>query len=427
MSKLENQKLIGWIVCLSGCAFYLAMYFVRVSPGVMGDILFKEFNASASALGLLSGYFYYSYIFMQIPVGILVDKFGVRKLLSAATLIFAVSCFMFGKMSTMEVGYIARFIMGFAAAFAFVGTLKLVTLYLPKQFAVIGGLAQGLGMAGAVIGNAPLVYIFEAIGWRTAFFVFGCGFIVLSIIMFTLIRDKPTLTLVSKDDNKSWSSIWKGIVTVYKNPQIYVNCLYVGLIYAPIEVFGEQWGSMFASINGDLPLEKAAFQISFIFIGMAIGCPLMGWISDKVQSRVKVMRYTALACTVIMSAILYSKRIDVNFGYLGMIVLMFLYGICSAGLIPAFAVSTETSPQKVSGLAISITNMSGALIGAIIIPVIGHFIDLMASTHAVADAVGMSRYNLGDLQIAFMVLPLCNLGCVIATFFIKETFGTQRK
>lgn len=412
----QKSSLIGIVAWVLASSFFLTEYFVRVSVGVLSPHLINEFHVDAAAVGLLSAYFYYSYVAMQIPVGIMVDRLGARNLLSIATVIFGMACILFSHMHLLSQGYLSRFIMGFVGAFAFVGTLKLITEYFPpSKFALLSGITQGGGMVGAIIGAAPMAYLFGRFGWRMSFLYFGLLFIALGIAMYIFIRNDDKLATKTPSQP---NSLLTDLKIILSSSQTWLNCLFIGLMYAPTEVFGEEWGTMFLKNSSHLSLVDAALKSSFIFIGMAIGCPLIGYISDKLQNRIKVMRFCSVACGVLITIIIYHYML----GHLPFYVtcgILFVYGIFNSAIIPSYAVATEIHPRNLSGAALGITNMATVAIGAIFIPLIGHIMDCMVLKSN--NIISATSYTSHDFQIAFCLLPICFMLCFLLTFFIKET------
>lgn len=411
----KNVSIIGWIAWGLASSFFLTEYFIRVSVGVLSPHLINEFHVNATAVGLLSAYFYYAYVTMQIPVGILVDRLGARNLLSTATVVFGLACILFSRMDTMDIGYISRFIMGLVGAFAFVGTLKLITEYFPPQkFALLSGLTQGGGMIGAIIGAAPMAYLFGKFGWRISFASFGTLFLILGVAMFIFIRNDGKLETPIKHQK---NSIWSDLKIILSSGQTWLNCLFIGLMYAPTEVFGEEWGTMFFKTSSHLTLVEAAFKASFIFIGMAIGCPLIGYVSDRLKNRVKVMRVCSVVCTILITIVIYHYQLR-HLPFNVMCGILFLYGIFNSAIIPSYAVATEIHPRNLSGVSLGITNMTTVAIGAIFIPLIGYIMDFLVAGH---EAITEASYTSANFQTAFILLPVCFIACFILTFFIKET------
>lgn len=414
------NRILPWIIWGLGTLFFFAEYFVRVSTGVMSPLLMEELHVKAAAVGTLSAFFYYSYIGMQIPVGVLVDKLGAKFLLVITTFIFGIACILFSTISTIWTGCIYRFIMGFTGAFAFVGTLKLITVYFEsRQFALLAGITQGFGMLGAVIGTAPISYLFHVYGWRNTIFFIAFIFIAISIALVLFVKEIHPQKHNSHIPTAKKSSLWQDIKSLIKVRGIFFNCLFIGLMYAPTTTFGEQWGALFMSTSLNISVTQGSLMIGFIFIGMAIGCPLIGFISDHLQSRVKVMRFCSLACFILIILIIYPNQLGFypsNYTYY---ILMFLYGIFNSAIVPSYALSSELVSRKISGIALGLTNMASVIIGSLLIPLVGLIIDNIKPIHP-----HIAIINSHTFHIAFILLPLCFILCCGLTYFIKDAKTT---
>src|SRR5687768_6752451 len=157
-----------WLIWGLGAAFFFAEYVARVAPSVMVPELMKSFNVDAMAIGSLSAFFSYAYVSMQIPVGILVDRYGPHRLLTVMCIVCGLGCFLFAAASNIISANLGRFLMGFGASFAFVGSLKLAVLWFPaNRFGLLAGLTQAVGMVGAAIGQAPISLVVAHLGWQT--------------------------------------------------------------------------------------------------------------------------------------------------------------------------------------------------------------------------------------------------------------------
>lgn len=157
MQKNKKLQWFPWLVCMLGALFYCYEYYLRIAPSVMTADLMRAFAISAAALGNLTAFYYYAYTPMQLPVGILMDRYGPRRLLVIAVLCCALGSYLFTQTSHIGIAQLGRFLVGFGSAFAFVGVLKLSALWLaPERFAFMSGFATTLGMLGAVIGDISL-------------------------------------------------------------------------------------------------------------------------------------------------------------------------------------------------------------------------------------------------------------------------------
>lgn len=415
------QKFLPYLIWLLGAAFFLVDYVLRVAPSVLTPTLMREFNVNALAVGGFSGFFYYSYISMQIPVGILVDRFGPRRLLIMSTLVCALSAFMFASMHNLIFGYLSRFILGFGAAFAFVGTLKLISLWFKEaHFALLAGITQALGMIGATLGQGPMATVYQVFGWRAGMYGLAIFFVVLSLLIAIFVRDKNHNInhhdIGSHHDVKVWASINK----VIRNSQTWLNCFYIGLLYAPGACFGEQWGASFLSVSQNISINAAGHETGFWFIGLAIGCPVLGLISDRIKRRLVVMRTCVLACLLLLGIVVYGNYLPFH-QYLNpslYIFVLLLFGFFTAGIVPSYALASEINPRQLTGMALGLTNMMSVVIGAIMIPVVGFILDTCWDGTVVN---GVHVFAIVDYQIAFSALPLGLILAFIISLFQKET------
>lgn len=411
-TKTEKLAYLPWVIWGLAAFYYFADYSARVSPSVMLPDLQQAFQVTAVGLGSLSAYFYYPYVVMQIPVGLLVDRYSIRWLLTAMSILTAVACFIFGAATDIQTAQLGRFLIGFSAAFAFVSTLRLAATWFPPQrLGLLAGLTQALGMAGAFAGAYPVSYGVSSIGWRSTMLVLGTVFIFTALLIYMIVRDKPN----SKNTSSSSSKIKaNGLLMVLKNKQTLLNATYAGLVFAPTAVIGEFWGVSLFEFGHGFNRHDAAFIIGCIFIGWIVGGPISGWISDRMRLRRPLMFMSALCGALIISIILYVPSLSFQAACL----LFFLYGVTNMGVSIAYAVSTEINDKSVIGVSVAFTNMGSILIGAILQPVVGKLLDMSMGYSGARD---MSLFSLSNFQSALWILPVGSLLAFFLVFFIKET------
>ena len=153
---------------VDGALFFFYAWVLRVAPSVMVEELMRDFAVGAGVLGHLSAAYFYGYAGMQIPVGLLLDRFGPRRLMTVAALVCAAGCVLFATSDTLTAATAGRFLIGASAAFSLVGAMAIAgQWFAADQFAILSGLAMAMGMAGGVFGQAPLRLAVEASDWRT--------------------------------------------------------------------------------------------------------------------------------------------------------------------------------------------------------------------------------------------------------------------
>lgn len=426
---IENDKkyaLMAWSICALGALYYSYEYFLRISPSVMEDALREHFNLSATGFGMMSSVYYYAYVPMQIPVGVLLDRYGPRLLITLACTICVIGTLMFSGTSNFWVAFAGRFLVGFGSAFAFVGVLKLATIWLPEnKLAMVSGIAAALGAVGAMIGDNWLGKLVTEIGWKeTLNFTAYVGIGLIFVLWFG-IRDKK-LHQQSAGTVGSFKRSMIDLGIIAKNKQIWVNGMIGCLIYLPTTVFAELWGIPYLIHAHGLSSGDAHFANSLIFFGFIAGAPVMGFISDYMGRRKLPMLLGATGAAIIMMVILYMPGLTamhLNF-------LMFLLGLMYSAQCIVFAVGRELSPNEAAGTAMAMTNMLVMLGAMILQPLVGRLLDYSLSIHAAAYNSGnipldklQQLHTADDYQFALSVIPIGIIIAAILTFFLKETYA----
>lgn len=404
----------AWFVWGLAAAYYFSDYLARVAPGVMHRYLQIDFGINEAGFGILTASFYLPYIFMQIPVGLTVDRLSIRKLLAFMSLLTAFGCCVFGLAESLLVASIGRMLIGFSAAFAFVCSLRLATSWFPPtMLGLLAGLTQALGMLGAASGEAPVSFLVSHVGWRISMLIMALLFIVLAGLLYQFIQDTPKgentrLPLVKQQ------SIFNSLKIILSCKQTWLNALYAGFLFGPTAVIGEAIGPAYLQFGRGLGAHEAAFATGLIFIGWGISGPLSGWLSDKIGRRKPLMILSALFGILFTSLYLYSPALSQHKAF----ILFFLFGVTNTGVAIAYAVSTELHLRNVVGTSIAFTNMISILIGASLQPLVGFLVDTVSG----ARGYHVDTLLLSDFQAGLKLLPLCSLVALFLAFFVKETY-----
>ncbi len=419
--KISNVhgRSYAWLIWGLAAAFFFSDYLARVAPGVMHRFLQLDFHINEVDFGILTASFYIPYILMQIPVGLTVDRMSIRWILTVMSLVTALGCCVFGLAGGLWVASIGRMLIGFSAAFAFVSALRLATSWFPPaMFGLLAGLTQALGMLGAAAGEAPVSFLVATVGWRHSMLIIAFLFIVLAALLYQYIQDIPD----SKAHDIKFAKklrIIDSLKIVLSHRQTWLNALYAGFLFGPTAVIGESYGPAYLQFGRGLTAHSAAFATGLIFIGWGIGGPLSGWISDRVGRRKPLMIISAACGVVLTSLFVFYPHVDKNTAYL----LFFLFGLTNTGVAIAYAVSTEINERSVVGTAMAFTNMTSIFVGALMQPLVGKIIDLIAGQRG----YHVESLLLSDFQFGFCILPLCSIIALILAFTVKETNCKQQR
>jgi sugar phosphate permease len=412
--SISHHRLLPWFMWSLGALFYCYEFCLQVSPSVMTNEIMREFSVSASELGHLSAFYLYAYTLMQIPVGILLDRYGPRRLLTIAILFCATGSLLLGTAKIFAIAALGRFLIGIGSSFAPVGCMHLAATWLPiNRFALMTGMMLTIGMIGAVTGEAPLSMMVAKLGWRETLILFGAIGFVLSLIIWSIVRDRSLQTdkrIISKSEG-----FLSGIRYVLKNKQIWVVAIYGGLMYLPTPAFAGLWGVSFLMSSYSLTRTTAAFFISLIFIGWAVGAPLFGWFSDRISKRLPPMIIGGIGALITIIGILYIS----NMALFIIGTLLFLFGFFSSGFLPAFSVAREINPPETNATALGFVNTLNNLGGALAQPFIGLILDWQWQGSM---ENGVRIYTVTDYHTALITLPVCIVIAICFLPFIRETY-----
>jgi len=414
MSRKRHHYL-AWSIWLLAALFMFYKYAIEVSPSVMTQHLMSEFNIDGAQLGNLAACFFYAYLLMQIPAGLLVDRFGPRKVTSIAIALCAIGAIILGSVESLFLAQVGRFISGIGGAFAALSCLKLTAnWFAPKRFAVMAGLMMTLGMLGAVGGQAPLSAFITSMGWRSAMITIGIAGLIFSLLFFLVVRDRGSHFIPEAALAPKGSELWDSCKSVFHNKQGWILSIYSGLAFAPITVFGGLWGVPFLKEAFQITQTHAAHIISLLFIGFAAGAPFWGWLSDAIGNRKKVMYLGTAFSVVAISLILYASM---PIWLLSTI--MLLFGFFISSFLICFTMIREINAPTVAGTAIGFMNAFDALLGALSDPLTGQFLDMGWDGKLVEGARVFSATAYKAALTTIPIYLIIALGCL---FFIKETY-----
>lgn len=407
-----RSQAYAWLAFLLSSCFVLYKYVLQISPSIMTTELIESFQLSGAMLGNLSACYFYAYLCMQIPVGILLDRFQIKRTLTLAILICALGIFLFSQANSLLVAGFGRLLIGLGGAFSAVGTMKVITLFFKeKQFALISGIMMTIGMCGAIIGQAPIAYWLSMSNWRQVCLILAIVGAGLATLVFIIISEKQT---IKKPKQIETTALWDGILIILRNRQSWLIAVYSGIAFSPISAFSGLWGVPFLVQSHHLSSKLAASMASLSFIGFALGAPIGGWLSSRINRRKPVMVLGTALALLLLTLILYTPIKSTLITSL----LLTLFGFFTSFFFVSFTYMKEINPPHVSGTAIGLINMFNAIFGAITIPLVGKLLDI---SHHRLIALHPGAFSTQDYQHSLFVLPAILLIALIIQCFIRET------
>ena len=411
---------LAWLVWGLGACLYLISFYHRVAPAFITRELAREFALSAAALGNLSAFYFYSYAVVQIPTGLLADRWGPRRVLAAGAAICAAGTLLFALAPGVTWANAGRLAIGAASGVAFVSMLKLATHWMPAhRYALVSGVALFTGVVGATLAGVPLRVAVEAFGWRA---VMGASAAVTALVV-------VAIWLVVRDDPSE-----RGFATYYPAPAGGARASSVGallreafshrntaLIFIAsggfsciILTFAGLWGVPFLmTVHGFTPSQAAA-TTSAMLISWAIASVAFGTVSERFGRR-KPMMIGGLAATMIAWAI----GVFAPLPPAGVVAALIASGFACGTFVLTFAFAKESVPPHLGGTATGVANMGVMLGGMIMQPFVGFVLDRRWSGAIVE---GARVYDAEGYRWGFAaMLAWCALAIVLFAA-TKETY-----
>ncbi|MBM93386.1 MAG: MFS transporter [Legionellales bacterium] len=412
-SKAPHILYSTFIVGLAAL-FYLYEFFIRVTPASITHELMRDLNASAPALGIMSGCFFAAYAPMQLPVGMLCDRFGTKKLMTVAILVCGLATLCFSMVHSIVLASLMRFLIGLASAFAFVGPLVLATHWFEaRHLATISGIIQTLGCLGAIFAGEPIAQLIQTFNWRTVVGYSGLLGLILTAFFAFYLKDKPDTESITEPERPIQL---KDIKALCQQPHTRWISIAAFASWAPMSIFAELWGTSFLMTSYHASQTEATAATAWIWIGVAIASPLAGGWSTRIRSR-RIPLITFNAIGLFASCVLIFFHLN---GWVMIDTLLFLLGVAAGSQPITFGLACDYNPPKIHGTAMGLNNMAVIAGGVLLQPLVGYLLNLFWD-HQLKD--GAPIYQLVDYQYALILIPIVYLLGLWATYFhIKETY-----
>lgn len=413
LSKRSSSIWYAWIICALATLFYTYEYILRLEPGIMVHQLRTYFNITDGGLGLLASMYYWAYTPLQLLVGIFTDRFGPRHILISAIFVCILGSWIFGLTHFYMIAAGARFMIGMGSAFAFVGALKLAADWLPRQyFSFFVGLCTSVGMLGAMFGETIMSWIVIHFGWHRVIIDTVWLGSILIVVFYSFVYEKKHLIKkqhVVKPLN--FRILTRSLMKILSSKPMLQAGLIGCSLYLSLSLVAEQWGNIYFQKVLHLNAEDASYFVDMIFFGWFIGSPLQGYLSERFNSRKKLLILGCIfSCLTLMPIILFPDYLS---RWL-LATLLFLFGLFSSSEINCFAIAKDLVDNRLTATAVGFMNACVMVSGMIIQPFFAFCLNLLSNTH-----------HAMNYRIALMIVPFFLMISLITAFFMKDDFRRE--
>ncbi len=427
---LETRSGYRWIIFAILAMAYLFVYFHRLSLSVVADDLIAEFKTTASILGMLGSVYFYCYAAMQLPAGLLSDSIGPRKTVTFFLVIAAIGSLLFGLAPTIGVAFLGRVMVGFGTSMVFIPTMKILSQWYRKdEFAQMAGILNAVGGAGVLMATWVLASMSASLGWRLSFEIIGILTFFIAIFAWLLVRDQPrdiqkkgmdSAIDPAEDLSPSFekSSLLGGAWQVISERNFWPLAIWFFLNCGILFGFGGLWSGPYLMHVIGMSRAEAGSILSMIAWGMIFGSPLLGALSDRIlKSRKKLFILCSSVSSLLFALLFFFPD---GLSRISLYCVFFLFSVSSSAIVAiGFTSAKELFPVEIAGTSVGAVNLFPFLGGAVFMPLLGKILDAYPK-----NATGGHSQEGYSALLFFLFISA--LAALLASFFIKETFGRSQ-
>lgn len=418
-SHTSPQIVKAWLVVLTASLFFFYI-FIQLNLFNAIDIqLMQAFQLNAPQLGRLSSMFFYANVLFLFPAGILLDRFSTKKILLIAVLFATIGTFVFASAETFWMAAAGRFLVGVGGAFCFLSCIRIATRWFPpSKMALVTGMVVTMAMIGGLVAQTPLALLSNMVGWRSAVFIDAGLGIVIFLAILAWVKDYPSHDHDKHMLDKAYLQnlgFWKSIRLVMLNPQNWYGGLYTALMNLPVFLLGALWGIHYLMQVHHVTLMQGSYATTLFFVGVILGSPFFGWVSDYMKRRVLPMIVGAVVSLVVMMILLYVPHLSFS----SLLLLFFLVGFVTSSQVLSYPTIAELNPTSLTSTAVSIISVVIMLSGVVFQPLFGWAMELHWD-HTMVD--GAPLYSAADMLNAMLMMPVAFVVAFFVALLMKETF-----
>lgn len=411
---------LAWVIWGLAAALYLIAFYQRVSPAVITNELASEFALTAAALGNLSAFYFYSYVAVQIPTGLLADRWGPRRVLTAGGLLTALGTLVFALAPNVAVASLGRLAIGAAAGVAFVSMLKLASHWMPpRQFAFASGFALFVGTLGATLAGAPLRAAVDDFGWRPVMMASAAFTAVVAVAIWIVVRDDPSERghasyFPEEEREGDLASVAAHLREVLRYRNALVSLAVPGATTGIVLTFAGLWGVPYLVSRHGFSAREAAITTSAMLIAWAVGGLAFGELSQRIRLRRAPMMAGLAALLVLWSIVVFVPGIEGA----ALVALLLVLAFIGGTVVLVFAFAKESVPRHLGGTVAGIANMGMMLGGMVMQPGVGFMLD---RHWAGAMAEGARVYDEAAFRWGFSMMLVWGVAGLVILAFARET------
>lgn len=408
-----------WLVWSLLSLAFIIVFIHRFGIAAIADDLSRTLHLTGVQLSNLAGVNFYAYALMQIPAGVMVDYIGPRKVAAGGMFLAGMGSILFAQAENMALAISGRLVVGIGVSIIFVSLMKIqAEWFKPREFSTMSGLTSLVGNLGSIIATAPLAFFALWIGWRQTFQILGYISLAICGLIYLLVRNRPAELGLGEFSEKlalkTEIPLWDGVKQVLNNRDTWPSFFALGGFVAPVMTFLGVWGISYLMQVHQLSKKMASNCTFYIAVGIMIGGPIVGLVSDKLGMKRKLLLGSAIIYTAVWAFLIYwGERLATHL----LPMIFFIIGFLNIFHILAFTNVKEVNHPRLTGIATSVVNGGEFILAAIVNLLTGMILDFFWRGQLVN---GVRYYSPTAYKVGFSLFILSGLLAIISASLMKE-------
>ena len=407
-----KTTLTAWIVVLSATLFLLYEFLQIDLFNAISPLLLDSLSINMAQLDIISMCYFISNILFLFIAGLWIDRYSVKKIILLSLGLYILATLLFSITHNFYLACFFHLLTGIGSAFCFLCAIKLASRWFaPAKMAFVTSIIVSIPFLGSLILQAPLTLLTQNMPWREIMLLSSAPGLIIFILIVCLVQNHPPDYEKTTQSLSYLQSIRKALLQT----QIWLASLYTCLMNIPVGILGGLWGVLYLMDARSFSTTQASWVTTMTFVGMIIGLPLLGWLSDKIGSRKKIMIMSATITLILMGAIVFVH----NISYHTMLIYFTLIGFATSAQVISYPLVAASNPQEMTATAISIVSISSKT-GILLLQLFfGILLNKRTSIHL---QYITHHYLAVDFQWAILLFPFGILFALLASILIKESY-----
>jgi predicted MFS family arabinose efflux permease len=401
----------AWVVCLVAALFFFFTFIQMSILDSLGEPMMRDLGLQASGIANLAGSYFYGNILFLFPAGIILDRYSTRHVMLSCLVVMSLSTLGLAFVHSLLPAMACKFVFGMCGAFCLLSCVRLASRWFPgHRLAFVIGMILMVAMSGCLVAQTPFTLLADSIGWRMSFVVDAAIGMAIAAAIFWVVQDWPA-DVEHKVDAHGGAAFRHAIGKVLCNRQNWLAGLYTALMNLPVMVLFV-FGNLFLEQAYGLDRTAASLVLIIFLVGVILGCPAFGWISDKLGRRKLPMILAAVLAIIVALPLLLAGHLS----RLDLYVVFFALGFITSAQVISYPLVVESNPPEFTATAEGVTSVL-IMLGGLSPQLFAYLLKWHWAPHYLQH---VPQYGWSSYHHALLLLPISLILALATAFFLRD-------